>query len=1192
MQGHARIAKRMLDSVADINLGIGHFGSALQAAAFGGHLSMVNLTLKRGADVNTRGRYGTALRAAALRGHSNVVRLLIEKGANVEGKDADAMQAAAFNGHLSTVGILIDSQLYNCDDSSSTPAVESASFRGHLEVTRLLLQTFGKKAAYHAFSAGLDGGRESVMQLALEWKPEIRASDLPDGSEGLCSMGGGLSLLPSRDSDYYRYIYAGSDNVEGSEDDEDSEDNVTSDDSEKEIPANESAIDMSPKRNTTSPWLAIEEEHGLGRTVKTDYDIGHGNGRFLRIAARKGLVDTVNVLIDQGFNINTTGNYSGPSSGKSTPIEVAAEAGRFEIVAVLLKRGAEVGQALSYAVRNEDTRMIRLILNERPETPLDWPQILNARGDYVQTVTPIVVAVACKRSRFLKILLAHAKHTSQPIIGYGLIMAARKGNMRYMRSILSDFQLKELGDVTSLARQQYDTFVLVSQIAAMRKSTPTMQLLLCHVASETIQEKLLECFVQVSISNAHCYAVLENVRHIFNPSFYDNLAGKALISIASMKELSPKGKNSKDLAALEEGFELLFESSPVFISALPDALREATKNNKLVLIKRILDWQRLACAMSTRKFATLINEADADGKTLLYFACTTGRPEIFFTFLDAGAHTCGLYDPVPFRLVDENKILGNKGDKANLLQVTLDAYQASGDTSPWYQGGRNLWERPLEVCWGPIVCHLLDAGLEIDLTYPGLVKLLYVACHQGALVYVKRLLGKGVSQSARSSGGFDSDMWLESALHVAAIGGQMAVAEYLLSHGADVRAKANLGNYSKTYSKTAIEAALERHPLSGSKTAIHKVCAYLVASGASESDAELLLVKACQEDNVPSVKRMLRRGTKLTDASAIKTEKLYRIFLQAGFNFHDHPATIGHLTENAMKSGNSGYFQELIDVYGLRLDSRDLVRAIVATSKRKGSRALFLGILIERCSLDINQVYQLPRRTTETTTILNDAACDFKDVDDVNFILQLDANPDSPGLRYTPLTTVLVRDAISTSGRSPGDTHPIIKALLDHGADPNGLRPIDLLPTGQVKYRTFRTPLLLAIIMNKPETARIVKTLLDHGADVNLGRISPLRLSQFFGQKDVENLLREHGARDNSDPDCPISDFVKVLSWKDTYGHRAAEMLLQNDQFVDSLTDGVAQSTSEHFESLSSDSSTSLGLPRPFPRISRRRHVG
>ncbi|KAJ5680260.1 hypothetical protein N7536_011399 [Penicillium majusculum] len=1142
LQGHARIAKRMLDSVADINLGIGHFGSALQAAAFGGHLSMVNLTLKRGADLNTRGRYGTALRAAALRGHSNVVRLLIEKGANVEGKDADAMQAAAFNGHLSTVGILIDSQLYNCDDSSSIPAVESASFRGHLEVTRLLLQTFGKKAAYSAFSAGLDGGRENVTQLALEWKPEIKASDLPNGGGEFCSVGGGLSLLPSGDSNYYRYIYAGSDegeDSEGSEDDDESEDNATSDDSEKEIAANESAIDISPKLDTSSPWLAIEEEHGLGRVVEKDYDIGHGNGRFLRIAARKGLVDTVNVLLDQGFNINTTGNHSGPSSGKPTPIEVAAEAGQFEVVVILLKRGAEVRQAISYAVRNKDTRMIRLILNERPKAPLDWPQSRDRRGYYVRTVTPIVVAVAWKRPRFLEMLLAHAKHTSRPIIGYGLIMAARKGNMRYMRSILSDFQLKELGDVSSLARQQYDTFVMVSQIAAMRKSTRTMQLLLCHVASATIQEKLLECFVKVSISNAHWYTVLEDVRHIFNPSFYDNLAGRALVSIASMKELLPKGKNSKDFAALEEGFELLFESSPVFISALPDALREATKNNNLVLIKRILDWHRLTCAMSTRNFATLINEADADGKTLLYFACTTGRPDIFFTFLDAGADTCGLYDQFPLRLVGQRGIAENKSDKVNLLQIALDAYQASEDTFQWREWGGSLWERPLEVCWGPIVCHLLDAGLGIDLTYPGLAKFFYVACRQGALVYVKMLLEKGVSQCARSSKSSVHDTWLESALHVAAIGGQMAVAEYLLSHGAFVRAKANLGSYSKTYNQTAIEAALERHSLSGSRTAIHEVCAYLVASGASESDAELLLVKACQENNLPSVKRMLRRGTKITDASVIKTEKLYRIFVEAGFNFHDHPATIGHLTENAMESGNSVYFQELVDAYGLRPDSRDLVRAIVATSKRKETRALFLGILIERCSLDINQVYQFPRRTTEATTILNEAARDFKDVDDVSFILQLGANPDSPGLRYTPLTTILVREAISTSGRSPGDTHLIIKALLDDGADPNGLRPIDLLPTGQVKYRTFRTPLLLAIIMNEPGTAQIVKTLLNHGADVNMGRISPLRLSQFFGQKDVENLLREHGARDNSDPDCPISDFVKVLSWKDTYGHRA-----------------------------------------------------
>lgn len=1141
LQGHARIAKRMLDSVVDINLGIGHFGTALQAAAFGGHLSMVDLALKRGADLNTRGRYGTALRAAALRGHSNVVQLLIEKGADVEGKDADAMQAAAFNGHLSTVGILIDSKLYNCDDSSSIPAIVSASFRGHLEVTRLLLQKFGRKAAYYAFSAGLDGGRENIMQLALEWKPEIKASDLPSRSGTRCSAAasdslrerGGLPLLPSADKYYYEYIYAVGDegeDGEGTDDDDDGENNATSDDSDKEITANESATNMSPKPDTSSLWLAIEEEHGLGMTIPKDRDIGHGPGRFLRIAARKGLVHTVNVLIDQGFDINTTGNHSGPYSGKSTPIEVAAEAGQFEVVTILLKRGAEVRQALSFAVRNEDTQMIRLILNEHPETPLDWPQLRDLLGNYVRTVTPIVVAVAWKRPHSLNMLLAHAKQHFQPIIGYGLIMAARKGNVSYMRSILSDLQLKESGDVTSLARQQYDTFAMVSRIAAMRKSTRTMQLLLCHVSSEAIQEQLLECFVQVGISNAHWYAALENVQHVFNPSFYDNLAGKALISFASMKVPLPNGNNSKDLAAYEEGFERLFGSSSVLILALPDALRGATKNNNLALIKRMLDLHRLTCAMSTRNIATLINEADADGKTLLYFACTTGRPDIFFFFLDVGADTCGLYDPFPLNPWAKRKMLVNRSGKANLLQIALDAYQASENKHEWHRWGGSPWERPLEVFCGPIVLHLLDVGLEIDLAYSSLIKFFHIACRQGALVYVKKLLEKGVSQSARSSRTLLHDTWLESALHAAAIGGQMAVAEYLLSQGADVRAKANLGNYSTTHNQTAIEAALEWHSLSGSGTAIHEVCAYLVASGASESDAELLLVKACQADNLISVTRMLQRGTKITDTSAINTEQIYRIFVKADFNFHDHPATIGRLTENAMEQGNLEYFQELVDVYGLLLHSQYLVRAIMATSKRKENRALFLRILIEEFSLDINQVYQFPWRGLKMTTILNEAACDFKDVDVVSFILQLGANPDSPGLPYTPLTTILVWDSIPTRGCSPRDRLAIIKALLGHGADPNGLRPIDLQPMGQVKSRTFRTPLLLAIIMNGPETVQIVKTLLNHGADVNMGRISPLRLSQFFGQGDVENLLRGHGAKDNSDLDCPISDFVKALS--------------------------------------------------------------
>ena len=50
------------------------YGSALQAAALGGHEGIVQLLLAKGAQVNMQGkRYGSALWAAALGGHEAIV---------------------------------------------------------------------------------------------------------------------------------------------------------------------------------------------------------------------------------------------------------------------------------------------------------------------------------------------------------------------------------------------------------------------------------------------------------------------------------------------------------------------------------------------------------------------------------------------------------------------------------------------------------------------------------------------------------------------------------------------------------------------------------------------------------------------------------------------------------------------------------------------------------------------------------------------------------------------------------------------------------------------------------------------------------------------------------------------------------------------------------------------------------------
>jgi Ankyrin repeats (3 copies) len=62
----------------------GEYGTALQAAAFKGHGTIVQLLIDRGGDVNARGgMYGGALQAAVMDGHHEIVSLLLETAAAV-----------------------------------------------------------------------------------------------------------------------------------------------------------------------------------------------------------------------------------------------------------------------------------------------------------------------------------------------------------------------------------------------------------------------------------------------------------------------------------------------------------------------------------------------------------------------------------------------------------------------------------------------------------------------------------------------------------------------------------------------------------------------------------------------------------------------------------------------------------------------------------------------------------------------------------------------------------------------------------------------------------------------------------------------------------------------------------------------------------------------------------------------------
>jgi hypothetical protein len=83
-EGIANAVSAILTAEADVNAKGGRYGTALQAAAVGGHKEVVQMLVKAEADINAEGgMYGTALYGAAVGGHKEVVQMLAKAEADV-----------------------------------------------------------------------------------------------------------------------------------------------------------------------------------------------------------------------------------------------------------------------------------------------------------------------------------------------------------------------------------------------------------------------------------------------------------------------------------------------------------------------------------------------------------------------------------------------------------------------------------------------------------------------------------------------------------------------------------------------------------------------------------------------------------------------------------------------------------------------------------------------------------------------------------------------------------------------------------------------------------------------------------------------------------------------------------------------------------------------------------------------------
>ena len=166
----------------------GPYGTALHAASRMNRLKVVQLMLRRGADVNAPGWWGrTPLLFPSEWGHLEVVRWLLEHGADVNAEDKDddwtSLHLAAQFGYFEIVRTLLK---HNPDinartNNGRTPLYLACS-SGHVDIVRLLLnhgadpkaRDKDQQTSLHTASSS---GHLKITRLLLEHGAEVDAED-------------------------------------------------------------------------------------------------------------------------------------------------------------------------------------------------------------------------------------------------------------------------------------------------------------------------------------------------------------------------------------------------------------------------------------------------------------------------------------------------------------------------------------------------------------------------------------------------------------------------------------------------------------------------------------------------------------------------------------------------------------------------------------------------------------------------------------------------------------------------------------------------------------------------------------------------------------------------------------------------------------------------------------------------------
>ena len=388
LNGHTDTVQFLVDHGAAFDVQDSKQRTALFHAVEQGHMPVVDVLLKAGADANLSPPSETCLYRAAGRGNVRMVTALLEHGADVNPEGALPLSAAAMNGYSNIIELLLkaDAKINAADDTNDrNTALHLAAEDGHLFVVRMLL-------LYRADPKLLNRFKQTALELAINSGHDAAVGELINANSPIdifAAIGLGdhkrVSKFLEKDTSLVRLSKRG------------------------RLPIHHAV----ERGEVEIVKMIVQAASSLGATsaivnapIETEGDITP-----LYLAVVKGHAAIALLLLDHEAAVNAAVQQL---NVEAPVLYFAVVNGHEDLVDTLLTHGADVnvscrtdnndGPSLLFATRLGHVGVVKMLLAYRAD-----PNLRKNRN----TPTPLIEAVRNKHVELVQVLLEHKANPNE-----------------------------------------------------------------------------------------------------------------------------------------------------------------------------------------------------------------------------------------------------------------------------------------------------------------------------------------------------------------------------------------------------------------------------------------------------------------------------------------------------------------------------------------------------------------------------------------------------------------------------------------------------------------------------------------------------------------------------------------------------------------------------------------------------------